>query len=409
MATVCAAADDAADDRMGKLETENADLRARVGQLEQRADAAEMAALEREVESALDEGVGLDLVVRRGDAMGTFQLFGDVGFRYDEPAVDQRANAYFFNGTCDLFFTARVGDHFRGLSETVFLTSSGGAADSSKFDQERLWAAWEFSDLVQLKFGLEHGPISRWNHQFHHGRWLELTVNRPFLARFESDNGILPMHNIGLELSGHLPWGQGQFEYVFILSNGRQEAPTGTGEFSDRNAAKAVDFGVGWRPPCVSGLWIGVFFRIDDIPAVEGNPERARQIRQLIGSFQVDYRADKVEVLAEFAGVQDRDRTSGTNFDHSLGYVQLGYHLDDRWTPYFRIDIRQMDQGDPYYAPLDRDLDIWEFLVGIRFDFIANAALKFEVGFGDREERDGSGNVSNRSYTRVGVQLAWVF
>ena len=52
---------------------------------------------------------------------------------------------------------------------------------------------------------------------------------------------------------------------------------------------------------------------------------------------------------------------------------------------------------------------VWEALFGIRFDFISNAAMKLEIGYGEAEKRNGGGVVITRSYIKAGFQLAWVF
>ena len=49
-----------------------------------------------------------------------------------------------------------------------------------------------------------------------------------------------------------------------------------------------------------------------------------------------------------------------------------------------------------------------EIVIGTRWDFLTNSALKFEVGFGEREERV-SGVVDDQGYIRVSLQLAFVF
>lgn len=396
-------------ERIAKLERKNKDLEERLRRVEERSDADDPSTLAEDVEDYFDEGLGLNLIVSRGNVHGVFQLFGDVGTRYDNPAVPGRSFAFFFNGSMDLFFAARAGDHFHVLSETVFLTSLGEPKDSSHFDQERLWAAWIVNDLLEIKFGLEHGPISRWNQQFHHGRWLEMTIGRPLLARFEGGGGILPMHNAGVELTGSTQNSHGRFEYFLFVSNGRGRVVTDTQEFSDRNDSKAVEIGAGFEPEAVDGLWVGVFWRFDEIPANMSDAARQRSIRQMIGSVQVDYRGDVFEVLFEFVYIEDLDRQSGMRFTHFATYLQVAYRVNDEWVIYTRFDIREMEAGDPYYMPADRDLDVWELLFGIRFDFIANASLKFEVGFGDAEGRDDGGTVGTDTYVRLGMQLAWVF
>jgi len=398
--------------RLQEVERENRELRERVARLEETSPEEALArkeALARDVESYVDEGLGLNLVIRRGNVRGTFQIFGDTGVSYANPEMPNRGHTFFFDGNIDFFFTARVGDHFRVLTETVFLSVIREDDDASKFDQERLWAAWEFSDVLQVKFGLEHSPISRWNYLYHHGRWLELTVLRPLLARFEADGGILPMHDAGVEFSGAVTAAGGRLSYFVFVSNGRGPMITDVQEFSDHNDSKAVTAGLGFQPAGPHPLFVGVVFRVDEIPTDSTDPARIHSILETIGSVQVDYRGERVQVLFEFAWIHDRDRTSDTSFDHLSGYLQCGYSLTDEWTPYIRVDFREMDQGDPYYAPIDRDLDVWEIVTGVRYDFIDNAAIKFEIGFGGREERDGVGAVGKRGYIRIGLQLAFVF
>ncbi len=392
--------------RLDALEKENLELRERVGNLEQAK--AEQDALAKDAKDA-EEGLGLNMVVRRGDVWGIFQLFGDTGFNYLSPELPNRGGTYFFDGTVDLFFTARVGDHFQVLSETVFLSAIGTTADTSKWDQERLWGAWQFSDFLQVKLGLEHGPISRWNNLYHHGKWLELTITRPFLARFEGDGGVIPMHEAGLEALGSVEAGKGRVTYALFLSNGRGPVVTDVEEFSDHNDAKAITGLVGYEPAGEHPLFVGVAVRWDEIPPNPTDPARIHSIGQVIVNLQVDYRGERIQILSEVAWISDADRSSSTDFEHITGYFQVGYALNDMWTPYFRFDIRTMDTGDPYYAPVNRDLDIWEIVTGARFDFLDNAAIKFEIGFGDRQQRNGGGVVSDQGYIRVGFQLAFVF
>jgi hypothetical protein len=395
--------------RLDALEKENQELKERVGRLEGAAETKEQEeALARDMAEA-EEGLGLNMVVRRGKVWGIFQLFGDTGFNYLSPELANRGTTYFFDGSVDLFFTARVGDHFQILSETVFQTTIGTTSDTSKWDQERLWAAWQFSDLVQVKLGLEHGPISRWNNLYHHGRWLELTITRPFLARFEGDGGVLPMHEAGLELLGAFEAGKVRISYVLFFSNGRGPQVTDVEEFSDHNDAKAITGGFGFEPMGGQPLFVGIFARWDEIPPNSADPARIHSIGQFLAVFQVDYRGERFQILSEVGWITDDDRTSDTDFDHVTGYFQVGYALNDEWTPYFRFDIRDMDNGDPYYSPVNRDLDIYEIVIGVRFDFLENAAIKLETGFGERDQRDSGGVVSDQGYIRVGFQLSFVF
>lgn len=356
-------------------------------------------------------GLGLNIVLQNGNVRGTVQIFGDVGGVYANPESAGRGNAAFFNGSFDLFFRARVGDHFHVLTETVFLTKVGNATtgDSSRFDQERLWGAWAFSDAVGIKFGLEHSPISLWSRLFHHGRWLELTISRPILAAFEAGSGILPMHEAGVEIYGDLPMGSGTFSYIVFVSNGRGAKVTQVQEFSDQNNDKAILVGGSYQFDALDTIVIGLFARTDELPADPTDPARLRPIREWIISLQFQVQSDRIELLSEFAFISNDDRTSGQTFESLTGYIQLGVHVDDEFTPFVRIDFREMDQGDPYYMPTGRDLDAIQVVFGVRYDALNNVAVTIEIVVGDRELRDGGGAVTTHGYTRINIQLAFVF
>jgi len=392
----------------------------RLDRIEKRQDAMEerLAAAEAERDqlradleryAAREDGLGLGIVLRRGAVSAAVQIFGDVGFSYTNPDPDPRANSSFFFGGVNAFATARVGDHFRALSETVIKTSESAASDGIVFDQERLYGLWAFGDALYAKLGLEHGPVSRWNRLFHHGRWLELTIDRPLLARFEGAGGILPLHNAGLELGGRVETGAGRIEWVFVVSNGRGPFATHAQKVSDRNDDKALEAGVGFAPQAVEGLLVGVCFRTDEIPADPAVPARARPIRENVFSGYVEFQRGRWEALAELVFLEHDDRTSGTTFSHVAWYVQVGCRLRDRWTPYARFDARAMESGDPYFAPLLRDLDRWEQLFGLRHELTENAALKFEIAFGRAERALSGGGTERDGYTRIGFQLSWVF
>jgi hypothetical protein len=317
------------------------------------------AAIEEATEDYLEDdgGIGLDFRFRKGNVRGALQFFGDVGLRYDDPAVPGRGDYFFFNGSLDIFFTAQVGDHFQILSETVFQTRVAEPNDVSKFDQERLWAAWAFSETIQVKFGLEHSPISYWNRNYHHGRWLELTVERPYLARFESGGaygGILPMHEAGLEFLGLIPLARGRLQYIVFFSNGRGPTPTTVQEFSDRNTDKAILAGVGYEFDTESPTTLWAIVRTDEIPPATAPAANTASIREWIGSLQFFLDGDKFDILSEFAVIYQDDKASGQTWTSYAGYFQLGYRVDDQWTPYARVDFREMDLGTPYFTATGR-------------------------------------------------------
>jgi len=398
--------DTAIPDRVERLENENAALRDRLTALENAGvSAAADEALEDIEEEEEDEGgIGLGLRFEKNDIIATFQFFGAVEFSHNNPAPSDLGHTSFAFGEASFFAVAQVEEHFHILSETVVKGGTGGP----HLDQERLWGKWEFSDLVWVKFGLEHGQVSRWNRVYHHGRWLEVSIARPMLARFES-SGFVPSHNMGLEVGGRTNTGAGLLEYMASINNGRGAVATNPQKGSDANDEKAFELAFNLRPAGTRDLQIGIFLRTDDIPADNSVPERAGEIVQRIVSAFIDLRRGSIEILTEFIYIEDDDSVSNQVFAHKSAYFQLAWRKTERTTPYARFDWRDMEQGDPYYEALNRDLDRYEIVVGVRQDITNNAALKVEVGFGEEESRAGNGDVGDISYFRIAVQLAWVF
>ncbi len=384
-----------------------------VGDVNSRLEALQKknAALEDRL-SALEDAQDSTVAVRGlgtqyGDITATFKVFGDVGLDYRNPEQPGFGHSDFFLGAVDFFANVQMGDRFRILSESV-LDARG--TETVGIDQERLWAMWTFSDALYLKLGTEHSPISRWNQLYHHGSWLETSVSRPLLAGFEGGEGILPMHTTGLELGGRLQAGIGGLEWFTSISNGRGLTPKNKQRTSDRNDSKKIDVGVAFLPSAVPDLRIGTAFSYDEIPpdatttpVVVG---RELSIRELLATAQLQYRNGPLDLIGEFAWIEHDVRATNMVFHHNSGYLQVAMHFGEV-TPYARMDYRTMQMGDPFYMPLDRDLDIVRPVLGVRYDPTDTMAAKLEVGW-SREDERGTGGVADRDVVSVAFQVSWV-
>jgi hypothetical protein len=385
---------------------EEQDLRTLVQELQQRNAELEQRMSELEADHGPDSDAteSYGLTASYQDVRVTFQLFGDVGFGYQNPAPSDHGNSSFTFGTVDAFVTAQMGNHFQVLSESVLT----GKDSEGHFEQERLWGAWTFDDRLYAKLGLEHSPISLWNSRYHHGTWLEPTIARPLLAGFEgSPSGFLPLHNSGLELGGSAYTGEGRFDYKLIVSNGRGDSPRDKQKVSDANDEKAVVVALALKPGA-GPLRFGLAGQMDDIPADSGSsvPALTDSIQELIGTAFVETRLGPVELMAEAAAMRNETDADGEQYDHFSAYVQLLLPIK-RWSPYLRFDVKAMDEGDPFLAQEDRDLDQWRQILGVRNDFATNAAFKLEFSFGERDERDTGGSIDQETFVGAAIQVAW--
>lgn len=382
-------------ERIEALENKNAALEAEVGDLRNQLD-----------EQGYDEEEGYSgIQTTYEDVSVVFQIFGDVGWNYEHPAIIDDGDNFFYLGSLSFVINASFGDNYRTLSETVL---EGKRDDKISTSVERLWGQWIYDDSFAAKVGTEHNPISRWNQLYHHGRWLETSIDRPILAYFEGEQGILPLHRTGVELSGSFQGESGRWEYFAFVSNGRGEEPSDKQRTSDANDQKAVDAGLAYQFFGVADfLRLGCSVTVDKIPDDEGStdPRRAHSIHEYIAAANAQWRQGPVEVLSEYAFIK-HDVVSGGEYYNNTGYVQVAYMIDD-WTPYSRIGYRTMDEGDPFYMSDNRDLDLWLSVLGVRVDLTPNLAVKTQFSYGRGDERSGSGSISDEDIYAVGFQLSW--
>ena len=58
----------------------------------------------------------------------------------------------------------------------------------------------EFVPDTVLWLGRFHQPASAWNTEHHHGQYLQTDITRPYIERWEDEQGIIPQHITGLLL-----------------------------------------------------------------------------------------------------------------------------------------------------------------------------------------------------------------
>lgn len=380
------------------LREDYGDLVLRLSELESGNEIQDDGAEDAEDYEDQDDG-GNGLYFRAGDVDGTFLIFGDVGLSYENPEVG--GNSEFAMGALTILGNVNLGDNFRVLSETVI--------ETNKIGQERLWGQYIVNDALYFKLGTEHSPIARWNYEFHHGAWLETTITRPIVDRFEGDGGILPMHRTGLETGGTLFTGGGSLQYFATLSNGRGTTPKDKQRDGDANDSKAIDVGLSYSPAGSPRMHFGGALTFDEIPAdaASSHPDRSRDMTEWVATGNFSSGLGALFLRSEYAFILHEGRTTGRDYTHNAGFLQLELH-GEQWTPYARAGYRNMQEGDPFYAPLDRDLDEWRQTLGLRNDFHTNVALKFEVSYGRRDERSGT-DISGEGVATAGIQLAWYF
>jgi hypothetical protein len=302
----------------------------------------------------------------------TLGIFASVDYLYaDERPPSSRGDGdtnHFALGELDLFLVSQLSDRFSFLGELLFEFDSDR---DTRIDVERLLIKYDHADWLSVSAGRGHSPIGYWNQAYHHGTFLWTTTTRPLIFEFEDEGGILPLHFLGIEASGTIETPKGLVGYVTTLSNGRGRDPEDIQLTDDLNDSKMVATELTWRPSGIPDLRLGVNFVYDDIPSDPGVREK---LDEYIAGAHVIYTGRPLEVLVEGQYIRHED---GSGDDNYGGYAQISYKVRD-WTPYYRFDLVEIDEDDPFYASLPEATDSRRHTVGVRFDWTSFLALKLE-------------------------------
>jgi hypothetical protein len=278
-------------------------------------------------------------------------------------------------GEFDLFITSKLSDNLSFLAEVVL-----GPDDTNVFgpDIERYELTYKANRYFSVKAGRFHTSLGYYNTAYHHGNWFSTAEGRPIMYLFEDSGGILPMHMVGVNLTGEVPHTESLgLHWVAELGNGNSsnpgpEANSVQNFYSDRNY-KATNFAVYLRPQFLSGLQMGGSWYHDGLnPSQALTPLPLPEIRQNIESAYAVYFSSDWEFMTE--GVMLSNHLMGTPepYRSPMAYTQIARKFG-MYKPYVRYQYVRDNVNDPinllrgtYYGPS----------IGMRVDLFDYAALK---------------------------------
>lgn len=294
--------------------------------------------------------------------------FLDVGFNARMSTT--RKNTAFTIGQIDFLATSRLSERIQVLIEMYFSNPETG---QSTFIPTRANIQYGVSNALNLRFGQVHVALGYWNHVYHHGSYLQPSYSRPEIYRY--DRAYLPIHAFGAELFGTREFAAVDIDYTVGVFNGRGRTPPAVQRATDENDAKAVSLLLSVKPHGLEGLAVGAGLYHDKIPPHPDVVTRTRPIAERIVGGHLAYRAYPVELVAELLQVYHDDETSQAVYHTRGGYVHAGYTVASL-TPYYRLDVIDFGEGDPFYA--SNTIDATLHTLGVRWDFAAWNALKLE-------------------------------
>ncbi len=290
-------------------------------------------------------------------------LLGDATWRTTE-----RDSAEGFSlGQLVAHLNAGLTDRLTMTTEATLTSRASGAAATI----ERIILAYHFSDAFRLSAGRYHTPISFWNVHYHHGSWLQTTIERPYTVRYGSP--IVPVHFNGLLASGTVTSGASTFSWDLGFGNGRQLDLSSPGDAGDVNDKAAFLAGARYRPSLLGGLEIGVHGYLDEVMSEDIGADVDERI---VGAHLVWL--SNPEILIEYFNFHHDAEGAADATTSQAAYGQIGWRIPGAtsFQPYVRWETIDIAEGDALF-PETWDYD--GFVGGLRWDFADFGALKGEV------------------------------
>ena len=298
-------------------------------------------------------------------------------------------------GQVNLFITSDLSDKLKFLSEVVF---EAGPDNVFGVDIERLLLTYRFNQYFNLAVGRYHTSIGYYNTAYHHSTWLQTTVGRPFLFRFEDQGGILPIHNVGASLSGRIPSGRLGLHYIAEVGNGRASSSPQSEPVQnevDENTHKAFNFQVFARPEALPGLQTG-FSVYRDLLTPIGQPS----VQQTILDYYVVYNGHNYQWLNEALLVRQAPRGPSPSPTVNIPgfYTQISKRFG-AFTPYFRYQyVNAPLNGPVFYTNVGLQ---YGPSVGLRYDLSDFVAWKVQYDYNSLK--------NGQSYQTVTLQACFTF
>jgi hypothetical protein len=260
-------------------------------------------------------------------------------------------------------------------------------------DLERLQFGYEFVPDTVLWVGRFHMPASAWNSEHHHGRYLQTSITRPFIERWEDEHGLIPQHITGalfetrqsigsdsaLQFASGIgagsSWGDHEYEPVNLI-----------GENPDRHRL-SLSARLAYLPQYEGVNSAGLLFAHDQLysttPQIFNALNSAHVVLTLSGAY-IDWNFDKWRVMgANYYVDVNLDQTAR---DESFisGYLQLERVLSHKLTAFGRIEDSARMQDSRYVALFDDhdgdiDVALRRQALGLRWDFVRRQALTVEL------------------------------
>lgn len=273
-------------------------------------------------------------------------------------------------------------------------------------DLERFQVGWEPSERSVFWLGRFHQASSVWNHEHHHGQFLQTSITRPASEEWEDEGGVIPQHFVGALWEKTWRIGDG---YPLHTAFGGGIAPILTSEGLEafnllspnlsRNKL-GLQARIAYLPRELDDTGVGLLYARNEIAAERDGsfavPPFDHVDQTVMGAY-AKYESSKwklaitgYHVSAWFEGAG----TSAQNKDFFVGYAQVERDFANGLEVFARHE-NTTHAGNSTYLQLFPRYVLRRSTLGTRWQFARSHALTVEVS--DSTSR-------TRSYTEFRLQ-----
>lgn len=283
-------------------------------------------------------------------------------------------------GTFSLLFAGELGNGFKATAEPAIEFDENNAPI---IDLERLHLRYTTGGFW-VEAGRTHTDLGFWNVAYHHGKWLQPTIDRPRTVHFEDDSGILPVHWVGAQVGYTAPLSkQVSLTASASLGNGRgaivDDVQSGFDKRPEKQGYGKLELkGLGHRDLRVGVS--GVYGKISSQDATVRPALPGSSMTEYIGNAYVALPSDPILAVAEGYLISHDGPTR--SWETYAAFVVLGYSIPPVM-PYIKVERLVMTNGsDPFFIPdpatATSELDVYEGFAGLRIDVSTWSAVKTE-------------------------------
>jgi len=320
--------------------------------------------------SALARGDPLQhefLLMPSAQAIGTFDRQSPLTQLYDQ-VVQADALLTLQKGPFKLFGEYLISDH--------------------EGDLERFQLGWQLSSDTIIWVGRYHQPTSVWNHDHHHGQYLQTSITRPDIDEWEDLRGILPQHFAGVLVESSRAVLNG-WRLRTAVAGGLAPKLTHDGMepfdliHPDSGRRMGYQARASLHPGEFTETGVGLLAADDHLATSElvlpGRMGLDHIDLRLYGAFAT-YADDAWKVTGTFYFVQARLYYLGSSVDDRFG---VGYIQGERHFPHDLIGFARFEEsagvGHSAYLDLYEQFARSRYVGGVRWDFSRRQALTLQL------------------------------